>query len=185
MINVLNFNELRLSKDVSLAKARDEVAFARLIEKEKLKIYRIAKGILKSDYDVDDAIQETILKAWIKLDTLKDNKSFSTWLTRILINECYIILRKKGNIADVTNYELATKDSSVDINNKIDVWNALEKLNDDFKLPLILYFFEDLSYDEVSEILKIPKGTVRSRISRGKEKLESILKDYNRGEING
>lgn len=182
MINILNFNELSFSRDVRLAKDKDQVAFRRLIENEKSKLYRIGKGILKSDFDVDDAIQETILKAWLKLGTLKDNKSFSTWITRILINECYIILRKKVNIADVTGYDIATKDSSIDVNNKIDVWNSLEKLNDDFKLPLILYFFEDLSYEDISAILNIPKGTVRSRISRGKEKLEGILKDYNRGD---
>lgn len=186
MVNILSFREKQLSreltKDIRLAKCHDEEAFRRLIDKEKSKLYRIGKGILKSDFDVDDAIQETILKSWMNIDSLRDEKSFSTWITRILINECYKIIRKRENTKQIEDYNLIEKDNSHDVNNKIDVWNSLDKLSEEFKLPLILYFFEDFSYEEISIILKIPKGTVRSRIFRGKEKLESILSNYGRGE---
>ena len=182
MINAGVFKENRLINDVNLAKTKDIEAFKRVIDNNKYKLFRIAKSIFKSDFDVDDALQETIIKAWTKIDTLKDDNSFSTWITRILINECYLIIRKRTSTFDVENYNLETKDNSIDVNNKIDVWNSLNSLSDDFRLPIILYFFEDFSYEEISLILKIPKGTVRSRISRGKEKLESILNNYSRGD---
>lgn len=180
MVNTSAFKETRLISDVGLAKAKDKEAFERLIHNNKHKLFRIAKSILKSDFDVDDSLQETIIKAWTKIDTLKDERSFSTWITKILVNECYLIIRKRTSTLDLGNFNFETKDSSIDIDNKIDVWNSLNSLNDDFRLPIILYFFEDFSYEEISLILKIPKGTVRSRISRGKEKLESILNNYSR-----
>lgn len=182
MLNRLALNRMECAKDITLAKAHDEEAFKRLININKTKLYRIGKGILKSDFDVDDAIQETILKSWMKLEYLKNDKSFSTWITRILINECYEILRKKDKVIPVDDYEFQDKDNSLNVNNKIDIWRALDELSEEFRMPLILYFFEDFSYDEISSILKIPKGTVRSRISRGKEKLEGILINYGRGD---
>lgn len=182
MVNISAFKESRLINDVSLAKTKDKEAFERLINNNKHKLFRIAKSILKSDFDVDDSLQETIIKAWTKIDTLKDDRSFSTWITKILVNECYLIIRKRRSTLDVESFNFEAKDSSIDIDNKIDVWNSLNSLTDDFRLPIILYFFEDFSYEEISVILKIPKGTVRSRISRGKEKLESILNNYSRGD---
>ena len=182
MLNRLALKSMECTKDITLAKAHDEEAFKRLININKIKLYRIGKGILKSDFDVDDAIQETILKSCMKLDSLKNDKSFSTWITRILINECYEILRKKDKVVSVYDYEFQDKDNSLNVNNKIDIWRALDELSEDFRIPLILYFFEDCSYDEISSILKIPKGTVKSRISRGKEKLEGILSNYGRGD---
>lgn len=182
MLNIAKLKGVEFFKDVALAKDKDEEAFKRLININKNKLYRIGKGILKSDFDVDDAMQETVLKAWLKLNTLKNENSFSTWITRILINECYEIIRRRKSTISIEEHEIKDKDSSLEVNHKIDVWKALDKLNDDFKIPLILFFFEEFSYDEISSILKIPKGTVRSRISRGKEKIEGILSNYSRGE---
>lgn len=182
MINYISIKESKPINDVSLAKTNDKEAFKRLIDNNKQKLFRIAKSILKSDFDVDDAMQETIIKAWNKIGTLKDNSSFDTWITKILVNQCYLIIRKRKSTVQLEDFYFETKDNSIDSNNKIDVWNSLNKLSDDFKLPIILYFFEQFSYEEISIILKIPKGTVRSRISRGKEKLENILSNYSRGD---
>lgn len=184
MLNMLTLKEREPLKDIVLAKSKDEDAFKRLINTNKNKLYRIAKGILKSDFDVDDAMQETVLKAWMKLTTLKNENSFTTWITKILINECYGIIRKRKSVVSIEDYELKDKDNNQEVNYKIDVWKALDKLSDDFKIPLILYFFEDFSYEEISLILKIPKGTIKSRISRGKEKLEGSLSNYSRGDKN-
>ena len=65
-------------------------------------LYHVAKSILKNDADCCDAVQETLLKAYEKLDTLKKEKFFRTWITRILINECNGIIRKRKNIISVT-----------------------------------------------------------------------------------
>jgi RNA polymerase sigma-70 factor (ECF subfamily) len=77
------------AREVQFAKKGDRGAFAGLIEANKAQLYQIAKGIVFQDCDIEDAIQETILKAWRGLSSLKRDELFKTWLIRIMINECY------------------------------------------------------------------------------------------------
>lgn len=81
--------------DVGLAKKGEKQAFARLIEDNKVSMYRVALGILGAKQDVEDAIQNSIIKAYEGIIYLKRNEYFKTWLIRILINECNRILKSK------------------------------------------------------------------------------------------
>ena len=83
-----------MTKDVFIKEVRDAEAM----------LYHISKSILKNDSDCGDAVQETILKAYEKLSTLKKEKYFRTWITRILINECKGILRKRKNVIPYEEY---------------------------------------------------------------------------------
>ena len=83
-----------MTKDVFIKEVRDAEAM----------LYHISKSILKNDSDCGDAVQETILKAYEKLPTLKKEKYFRTWITRILINECKGILRKRKNVIPYEEY---------------------------------------------------------------------------------
>ena len=80
---------------ISKAKKHDKVAFQQLIEQHEKAMYQIAKSILKNDDDVADAMQETIMKCWDEIDTLKNDRYFKTWLIRILINNCNAIFRQR------------------------------------------------------------------------------------------
>ena len=81
------------------AKERDPNAFTSLMDGQIQGMYKIARSILQNDEDVADAIQETILTCWEKLETLRVNHYFKTWMTRILINHCYTILRQNRKVA--------------------------------------------------------------------------------------
>lgn len=81
------------------AKERDPNAFTSLMDGQIQGMYKIARSILQNDEDAADAIQETILTCWEKLETLKVNHYFKTWMTRILINHCYTILRQNRKVA--------------------------------------------------------------------------------------
>ena len=80
---------------VKKARKHDKSAFQQLMEQEGKAMYKVAKAILKNDEDVADAMQETALSCWEKIDTLKKEKYFRTWLTRILINNCNAIYRQR------------------------------------------------------------------------------------------
>lgn len=82
--------------------AMTKSAYIKEVHDAEAMLYHVAKSILKNDADCCDAVQETLLKAYEKLDTLKKEKFFRTWITRILINECNGIIRKRKNIISVT-----------------------------------------------------------------------------------
>jgi len=153
--------------------------FTELIEENKLRFYKTAKAILKNDDDVYDALQEALMSIYQNIKQLKDLKFFSTWSTRIIINKCYDLLRKRKN-----NIVPFDENMENDINNsKNDVYEvdqygikkAVEGLNEELKLITILYYYDDYSVNEIAEILDIPTGTVKSRLSRVREILKMKL----------
>lgn len=83
---------------IKKARKHDKAAFQQLMEQEGKAMYKVAKTILKNDDDVADAMQETALACWEKLDTLKKDRYFRTWLTRILINNCNAICRQRARM---------------------------------------------------------------------------------------
>ncbi len=154
-------------------------SFTELIEENKLRFYKTAKAILKNDDDVYDALQEALMSIYQNIKQLKDLKFFSTWSTRIIINKCYDLLRKRKN-----NIVPFDENMENDINNsKNDVYEvdqygikkAVEGLNGELKLITILYYYDDYSVNEIAEILDIPTGTVKSRLSRAREILKMKL----------
>lgn len=154
-------------------------SFTNLIEENKLRFYKTAKAILKNDDDVYDALQDALMSIYQNFNQLKNLKFFSTWATRIVINKCYDLLRKNKN--NVVPFD---ENIENDINNsKNDVYEvdqygikkAVEGLNEELKLITILYYYDDYSVNEISEIVDIPVGTVKSRLSRSREILKNKL----------
>lgn len=171
-------SKIEMIELVEKAKNDDQIAFSNLIEKVKYKLYKTGMAILKNDDDTCDAIQETLIKAYKNIKTLNNNEYFTTWIVRILINQCYDIIRKKDKIVSMseklqanqnTYYELYSQESSLE--------HVLNMLDKDLKLVTVLYYYDDLSVTTISEILNIPEGTVKSRLSRAREKIYTILKE--------
>ena len=73
----------------------DEREFAARVRAAERKLFRVAYALLRNEQDCDDALQEALCKAWLKLSQLREARLFDTWLVRILINECYTLLRKR------------------------------------------------------------------------------------------
>ena len=156
-------------------------SFTELLEENKLKFYKTAKIILKNDDDIYDALQDALLSMYQKYDTLRDKNLFSTWGTRIVINKCYDFFRKRKNnvLAIDETIENNTEISSFDEydEDKYGIKQAMnEYLSEEQKLVVILFYYDDYSLRDISKILDIPEGTVKSRLSKArnilKEKLE-------------
>lgn len=160
-------------------KNKKEQSFTKLIEENKLKFYKTAKIILKNDDDCYDALQEALISIYNNFDQLKNKEFFSTWATRIVINKCYDLLRKnKKNIVSFEeNYESEIQSSEFD-NYDIDlhgIKKAMNNLSENLKLIIILYYYDDYSIKEISNIINIPEGTVKSRLSKAREILKKEL----------
>lgn len=160
-------------------KKNEEQKFTELIEENKLRFYKTAKIILKNDADVYDAIQEALISIYKNYEKLENKKFFSTWATRIIINKCYDLLRKrKNNIVPID--EFIENNPSMGQNDKYEIdesgiKQAMNFLNDDVKLIVVLYYYDNYSVKEISEIVNIPEGTVKSRLSTARKLLKQKL----------
>ena len=139
----------------------------RVLECEQT-LYRVGMSMLKNQTDCEDAVQDTILTAYSKLNTLKNEEYFKTWLVRILINNCNKQLKRRGKITAV---EVMPENVEYSDGNNTEVKMALEKLNPKIRAVIVMRYIEGFSVKEIKEILRIPEGTVKSRLARGRELL--------------
>lgn len=141
-------------------------------------LYRVSCGILRNPQDREDAVQSAMETAWKKAGSLRDESRLKSWLVRIMINECYGILRKKQREVPAETLPEAAESPSQDA---LMLKDALESLPPAQRLPLILHYFEGLSIKEVAMALRLPQGTVLSRMQRGRGKLKAMLSEENNG----
>lgn len=167
--------EFSNTKDVLLAKQGDKSAFERLIEHNNKSMYRIASSILKNHQDIEDAYQNTIIKCYNGLNSLKKEDYFKTWLIRILINECNKILKSRKRIIPMEDINFHGSDANSSIN--LELTNAINLLDECLRVVTILFYFVDMPQKQIAKTLSIPEGTVRSRLSRARNKLYEILKE--------
>lgn len=156
---------------VKKAKRKDPDAFTELMQLYLKDMYRTALAILLNDEDAADAIQDTILACWEKLGTLKSPRYFKTWMTRILINNCYRIRKNAGSMGTLEEYE----EPAVYDEYNLELKEALASLDEKYRVIMTLFYSEGYRIDEIAEVLKIPKSTVQTRLSRGRRKL---ARDY-------
>lgn len=154
---------------IGRAKLRDADAFTQLMQSHMQTMYKTARAILYNEEDAADAISETILTCWEKIGQLKQESYFKTWMTRILINKCNDLIRKQENlllteeIPDIPAREKGYENME---------WNeALNMLDEKYRLAIILYYVDGFRTSEISEILSITDSAVRSRLARGREQL--------------
>ncbi len=148
----------------------DRDAFtARVVDIREM-LYRVSFSMLPNPHDQDDAVQETIRIALQKRETLRQDAFFRTWIVRILINECHRILRnwKREAPLDETRANLPADGNS-------EVAEALAALDVKFRLPLVLCYIEGYSNDEVARMMRLPVGTVKWRLSKGRALLREQM----------
>lgn len=150
-------------------------------------LYRVAFSILNNEEEIYDAISNTTVIVFEKIKTLKKEEFFKTWLTRILINECYKIYNQNKKIIHLETYkqeELTYNDTYVDL----EMRTFVKSLDKDLQKIVMLYYFEEFNVKEIAGLLKIPEGTVKSRLSRARNELSKLLvqDEYKeRGNENG
>ncbi len=165
---------------IKKAKNGDTNEIGRLLQENMQSMYRVAFGILKTEEQIADAVSNTVVIVFEKINTLKKEEFFKTWLTRILINECYKIHNQNKKIVYLENYN----EANLSYNERytdFEVRELVRNLPEDLKEIVVLYYFEDFSVKDIAKIVKIPEGTVKSRLSRARKELEQKLM-INEGE---
>lgn len=158
---------------ISQARKGDPDAFTALMESQMQNMYKAARSVLCNDEDIADAISDTILVCWEKFSQLKEDRYFRTWMTRILLNKCTDILRKRKQVVWMDEIP---ETPDVDAGFENSEWKeALNSLSENFRLVVMLYYIEGFKTSEISQILDIPEGTVRSRLARGREQLAGLF----------
>ncbi len=137
-------------------------------------LYHVARTILKDEHSCADAAQQAILNAWERLPSLKHEKFFKTWLVRILINECTAILRQKKYFTAYDS-EAAEAIPTPVMEDHADLYDALVKLEDKYRLPVVLFYLEGFKVREIASMLGIPEGTVKSRLKTARDMLRKNL----------
>lgn len=166
---------------VRKAQQGDKKAFVALIEKNQLALYRAAKAILHREEDVEDAVQETICKAFYKLSDLRQPKYFKTWLTRILINCCYDLLRQQKGLVPLE--VLPEEGENPERETSLDVQRALQSLGENDRLVLTLFYLNDISVKDIAGMLSISEGAVKQRLSHGRKKFREAYQEQETGKV--
>ncbi len=195
-----NFSEKAVRDYHLIVKAKngDEHAFAELLGYYRDSLLNLLLKMVKSKEDAEDLMIETFEKAFRKIHSYKTDYAFSTWLFRIATNHGIDYLRTAPNkyenvyIDKVFDYEndfqksvvikeesLNPEESIVNSQEKKYIKDIVQKLSPDYRRIVILRYFEDYSYNEIAEKLNLPIGTVKARLFRSRELLQSILAKHN------
>ena len=157
------------------AKQGSKEAFTHLMERYKEHVYRYAYGMLGDIMEAEDVTQETFIKAYYSLPKLENEAAFGSWLTQIMSNICYDRHKKKKmKFSELTDqvYENKTEQQQL----RLSLNEAIQKLTIEHREVIILKDVQGYSYDEISEMLKIPLGTVKSRINGARLRLRNELR---------
>ena len=148
------------------ARAGDGEAFARLMDSQAQTLYKVARSCLHSDADAADAIQNTILACFQRLDTLREPRYFRTWLVRILIRKCQDIHRQNGKWVPL---EQAAEPAAPEPGHaRVEFLDLLDSLDEKYRTVLLLYYGEGFSVREISGILNLKEETVKTRLKRAR-----------------
>lgn len=147
-----------------------QAEFIQRIRACERRLYRVAHTMLPQACDCEDVVQEALLRAWDRLDTLRQESYFETWLIRILINQCKTFYRRRPpEPAELTgDIPQSQEDQSP-------LLEALMNLPHKQRVALELHYIEGYSVAETAKILRLPEGTVKWRLKKGRELLKAEL----------
>ena len=168
--------------------------FRLLIERHQQHIFNLCYRMLRQFEEADDATQDTFLKAYRSLKQFRGDARLKTWLCRIARNECLNRLRHENMASPdqqlTTDYSFQIADSTPSPLELIEqqetqsiVHEAINKLPHSYRLAITLFHLNGLSYEEISQVMEIPMGTVKTHIFRARELLKSKLQAFVEGKI--
>lgn len=179
---------------LELARAGDTQAFGALIERYQRRVVGVAQAIVHNQDDAIELAQETFIRAYENLARFESRSSFSTWLYRIAANLSIDFRRREGRHTILRGEDAETEfqrlpsprgdsfteTSRAQLSSRIN--EALKELTQEHRAVILLREVEGLSYDEISDVLQIPRGTVMSRLHYARGRLRELLKELGEGK---
>ena len=154
-----------------------QAEFAARIMDMQQTLYRVSYSFLSQESDREDAVQECICKAWAKCRMLRDDRLFQTWVVRILINECHNIGRRMKRVM-VTD-EIPERAAPPGADEALH--DAILTLDETLRTPLVLHYIEGYDVKEISDMMRLPAGTVKSRLFRARNRMKELLNEEGQG----
>jgi len=171
----------------------DTNAFAVLVDSYKDLVFTLALRMVKNREEAEEVSQDTFIKAFKSLDKFKGKSKFSTWIYRVAYNTCLDRLKKIKReynvvaIDEFTEHQVKTLDNALDRmeqdEHKQKIQECLQLLPNDDSFLLTLYYFEELSLEEISKVVGLTANNVKVKLFRSRKKLTAILKEQLEPEI--
>lgn len=168
-------NEIKLIKE---SMKGNKESFGILIKNNKEYLYKMAFLYVKDEQDALEVIHETVYRAFLNIEKLKKAKFFNTWITKILINVSIDFLKKKGKNEMLDESTPIRKEKcEISTEEKLDLYNAIDLLNDNYKTVIIMMYFNDMKIKDISKVMETPENTVKTYLRRAKQALGEVLKE--------
>lgn len=187
-----DFGKASMPELVCLARDGYRQAFEHIITRSNQRLFRVARAVMNDEFETEDALQETYIRGFGQLDSFRGDAHFTTWLTRILLNECYGRLRKRreSTSLDILDSDAGTAhivyfpsrhnmEDPINTTGRLEVRELLENgiaaLADDFRVVFVMREIEGFSTEETAKMLDINPQTVKTRLFRARRTLRKTL----------
>lgn len=151
-----------------------QIEFCERVSQYRYQFYIAAYAILRNEADAEDAVCNAILSGYEHLEQLKNPKKFKAWMLTIIRNEALKICDKRVELLENENVEQLLP-PVYDSHNEL--WDVVQTLKEEYRVVIVLFYYNDLSLKDISEILGISVGTVKSRLNRGRKLLKEFLSE--------
>lgn len=173
-------------------RAGDKEEFSWLVDRYKDMVYTLCLRMLGNEMDADEAAQDVFLKAYRGIGAFQEKSKFSTWLYRIAYNHCISVIRRKVKVIDLvdevpegneTGTALTGLDSLARKERTLYVQKALEALPETDAVVITLFYYEELSLEEIADVTGLTSGNIRIRLHRARKKMVQLLRKMLQSEI--
>lgn len=183
---VERMTEAQASWLISECIAGNEAAIEMFVRQYETGVYRLALSVVGDQVEANEITQETFIAALRSLPSYKETKSIKAWLYTIALNHSRSHLRKRKAIERLKNTlnsifrvetqkQVLPEETVIQNDKEVEIWNALNSLDEPFRMVVILRYFHELSIAEISQILSINEGTIHSRLHTARARLRNAL----------
>lgn len=155
----------------------DKETFCDLIRLNEKSMYHLAFSIVKNDSDASEVLSESIFRAYKNLDKLKSTDVFKAWILKIVHNTAIEFIRKNSKLISLAEPEIIKDDTEKHLSNVISLHEAIKQLKQPYRTVVVLYYFEDFSVSQISQITETNVVAVKQQLSRARKQLREILKE--------
>ena len=180
---MIDISRLSDEQVIEVVRDKDKEMYAEIIKRYQIKLLRYASYIMGDEHMGADAVQEGLIKAYVNINGFDTKKRFSSWIYRIVHNEAMNVLKKRKSLQrmdDQIEFDSGVNLEDGFIKNEMvnHTHHCLELMPIMYREPLSLFYLEEKSYGEISDILRIPVGTVGTRVNRAKGIMKKLCLKY-------
>ena len=166
---------------IKRAQKGDKEAFTEIILSIRNELYKIAKTRIINENDIDDIIQETMIEAYKSIKKLRDLKKLKMWVIKILINKFNKFYKRKSkkdiSLEETNINNIIARNNNEDIENDMNFYSLIRNLKYDERIVILLYYMEGYSVEEISEMIKMNKNTVKTNLYRARQKIKNEIEE--------